>query len=112
MEKFIACCGWDCALCEARIATLTNDDELREKTAERWRIQHNSPGLKAEMINCTGCRSDGIIFDYCKHCEIRLCVASKNYRTCGECDQLENCQVLNKVLQYVPDALENLKSLR
>jgi hypothetical protein len=36
MEKLIACCGLNCAACDARIATLTNDDALRVKTAERW----------------------------------------------------------------------------
>ena len=36
MNKLIACCGLDCEGCDARIATLKNDDELREKTAALW----------------------------------------------------------------------------
>ncbi len=32
MKQLIACCGLDCESCDARIATVKNDDELREKT--------------------------------------------------------------------------------
>jgi len=39
MEKIISCCGLDCAACEARIATLANDDKLRAETAEKWMKQ-------------------------------------------------------------------------
>ncbi len=34
MEKLISSCGLDCAGCDARNATLANDNELRTKTAE------------------------------------------------------------------------------
>ena len=36
MKQLIACCGLDCESCDARIATVKNDDELREKTAQKW----------------------------------------------------------------------------
>lgn len=110
MEKLISCCGINCASCDARKATITNDNELRAKTAETWRSQH-SPDITAEMINCTGCREVGVKFNHCEKCEIRNCADSKNFKTCGECDKLENCAILNNVLQFVPDALNNLKSL-
>ena len=32
-NQLIGCCGLDCETCDARIATVTNDDALREKTA-------------------------------------------------------------------------------
>lgn len=32
-NQLIGCCGLDCEKCDARIATLTNDNVLREKTA-------------------------------------------------------------------------------
>jgi hypothetical protein len=35
MEKLIACCGLNCSTCEARIATIKNDDELRKATADK-----------------------------------------------------------------------------
>ena len=36
MNELIACCGLDCEKCDARIATVTNDEALREKTAALW----------------------------------------------------------------------------
>ena len=33
MNQPIGCCGLDCETCDARIATITNDNALREKTA-------------------------------------------------------------------------------
>lgn len=35
-NQLIGCCGLDCEACDARIATLTNDTALREKTAALW----------------------------------------------------------------------------
>lgn len=35
MKQLIACCGLDCENCDARIATVTNDDALREKPPKR-----------------------------------------------------------------------------
>jgi hypothetical protein len=111
MEKLIACCGYNCATCDARIATVTNDNELRAKKAEEWKIQYNTADISPEMINCTECRGDGVIIGHCQHCEIRNCVRSKGFQTCADCNEMEICQTLEKVLRYVPDALENLKSL-
>jgi hypothetical protein len=110
MEKVIACCGLDCATCDARKATLANDDELRSETAEKWKVQF-SADITSEMINCTGCREAGAKFSHCAECEIRNCVLSKNFQTCADCDKLENCALLVNIHQYVPEALGNLKSL-
>ena len=33
MDKMIAHCGLDCTKCDAYIATINNDDELRESVA-------------------------------------------------------------------------------
>lgn len=35
-NQLIGCCGLDCEKCDARIATITNDNALREKTAIFW----------------------------------------------------------------------------
>ena len=112
MEKIIACCGLNCATCDARIATVNNDDELRKATtADKWRAQFNASELSAEMINCTGCREAGAKFSHCEQCEIRNCVKSKGFDTCGDCQEMEKCSLLAGILKYVPDALSNLKSL-
>ena len=110
MEKIIACCGINCAACDARKATITNDNELRIKTSEAWKAQYN-PDITPDMINCTGCREEGVKIGHCPECEIRNCANSNNLRTCAKCDKLDNCVTLKNVLQFVPDALDNLKSL-
>ena len=58
MNKLIGCCGLDCEKCDARIATLANDNALREKTAALW-TKLNGVTITPEMINCTGCRMEG-----------------------------------------------------
>ena len=58
MERLIGCCGLDCEKCDARIATLTNDNTLREKTAALW-TKLNGVTITPEMIHCTGCRVEG-----------------------------------------------------
>jgi hypothetical protein len=63
------------------------------------------------MINCTGCREEGVKFSHCAECGIRNCVASKDFETCADCDKLETCELLVNLHQFVPEALENLKSL-
>jgi len=110
MEKLIACCGLNCAACEARIATIANDDELRAQTAEKWKVQYGAD-ITSEMINCIGCREEGVKIGHCTECVIRNCAISKDFQTCADCDRLENCSLLVDLHQFVPEALENLKSL-
>ncbi len=111
MSKLISCCGLDCSVCDARIATLSNDNELRAATAEKWKVQHGAADLTAEMINCTGCREAGVKFGYCLVCGIRNCAVSKGFGTCGECPELEKCDTVAMVHRYVPEALANLKTV-
>lgn len=58
MNPLIACCGLDCEACDARIATITNDNALREKTAALW-SKLNGVTITPDMMNCTGCRAEG-----------------------------------------------------
>jgi len=111
MEKIIACCGLDCATCDARIATLKNDDELRKATAEKWKTMYNAPDISITAINCTGCREEGMKFSHCGVCEIRNCVKAKGFNTCGDCSEMETCIIVSGVHKYVPAAVMNLKNL-
>jgi hypothetical protein len=111
MEKLIACCGLNCEVCDARIATINNDDEKRKATAEKWCSEFNTKEITYEMINCTGCREEGVKFSHCSMCEIRKCVQAKGYNTCADCSDLETCSIVSGILKAVPDALANLKSL-
>ncbi len=110
MEKLIACCGIDCATCDARNATIKNDDVLRKAVAEKWSTAFNAD-ITFEMINCTGCRLEGVKFSHCSMCEIRKCVISKGFETCGNCNELETCGLVAGILKAVPEALANLRSL-
>jgi hypothetical protein len=111
MEKLIACCGLNCATCDARIATLNDDDALRAKTAEQWKAQFNVTDISIDMINCTGCSEPGVKIAHCEQCQIRNCVMSKGFQTCADCDQMESCTLLKNIIQYAPEALENLRAL-
>ena len=55
MNDYIAYCGLDCETCEARLATVNDDNELRRKVAGEWSAL-NGVEITAEMINCSGCR--------------------------------------------------------
>ncbi len=56
MKNFIAYCGLDCEKCEARLATINNDNELRTKVADKW-SKLNNITITPEMINCEGCKT-------------------------------------------------------
>lgn len=111
MEKLISCCGLNCAACDARIATVSNDDELRKITAEKWSVAFNAKDLGMAMINCTGCREEGAKFSHCSLCEIRNCVKSKGFNTCGDCPEMDTCSIVSGILKAVPEAISNLKNL-
>lgn len=96
MNLLRACCGLDCKKCEARIATINNDDELRKAVADKWSKMNNEPSITPESINCNGCRTlDGCKFYFCSHlCEIRKCCMNKGFDTCATCNEWETCAII------------------
>ena len=109
MNNFIADCGLDCEKCEARLATINNDNELRKKVAEKW-SKLNNITITPEMINCEGCRIDGKKTVFCdKLCPIRQCAMNKKYETCGDCNEMKTCKKVAMVISNNADALKNLK---
>ena len=111
MEKLISCCGLNCETCDARIATIKNSDELRKATAASWQKMFNVSELPYESINCTGCRIEGVKFSHCETCQIRNCVKEKGFETCGDCADMETCEIVGYVHKSVPEAVNNLKNL-
>ncbi|MBQ7717699.1 MAG: DUF3795 domain-containing protein [Clostridia bacterium] len=110
MKNYIAFCGLDCEKCEARLATVNNDNGLRKKVAKLW-SELNSVNITPKMINCTGCRIDGVKTPYCESlCPIRQCALSKGYETCANCKDLEKCETLGQVTNNNANALNNLKN--
>ena len=111
-NQLIGCCGLDCETCDARIATLTNDNALREKTAELW-TKLNGVTITPEMINCTGCRMEGAKTPYCdKLCPVHNCVREKGLDTCANCGKMEECPTLGQIAANSPFVLENLEQLK
>lgn len=109
MKDMIGFCGLDCEKCDAYIATLHDDQALREKTAKLWAKLNNAPILP-EHINCEGCRINGAKTVFCESmCAVRQCALKKGVTTCGDCSDLANCSTVGAIIANNPSALENLQ---
>lgn len=111
MEKLIAYCGLDCVECDARKATLANDDALRAATAEKWSKEFNF-AFTPEMVNCTGCKEAGAKIGHCAECEMRACGLERRVVNCGDCEKYASCAKINDFLKMVPQAKANLNGFR
>ena len=109
-DLFIAYCGLDCETCEARLATVNDDNELRSKVAREW-SELNSVEITPEMINCSGCRIDGVKTPYCDSlCPIRQCAREKKVETCGGCPEMESCEKVGAIIGNNSDARGRLEN--
>jgi hypothetical protein len=109
MKNLIAYCGLDCEKCDARIATVNNDNALREKTAKLW-SELNGVSITPEMIHCMGCRGDGVKTTFCgSMCEIRKCALKNCVETCGGCGKFHGCKIVSAITDHNHEAEENLK---
>ena len=108
MRNMIAYCGLDCEKCDAYLATIHDDQALREKTAKLWAQLNNAP-VHPEHINCQGCRADGVKTVFCNSlCGIRQCALKKGMEPCGDCPDMETCRAVGEVISNNAEALENL----
>ena len=108
MKDLIAYCGLDCEHCDARIATVNDDEELRQKVAKLW-SELNRVEITPEMIHCAGCRIDGVKTPFCESlCPIRRCALSRNIETCGGCGEMRTCEKLGMITGNNAEALKNL----
>ena len=109
MNKYTACCGLDCESCEARLATVNNDDALRQRVAREW-SELNGVEITPEMINCVGCRTEGVKTPFCESlCPIRQCAMGKRMETCGNCADMRSCEKLAMITGSNADALRRLE---
>ncbi len=106
----IAYCGLNCKACDALLATQANDNAMREKTAQKWSRLYGA-AIRADQINCQGCKSDGQKFFHCADCQIRSCCLSKNLPHCAACDQYV-CPTLAGFVKLAPEAGKALEALR
>ena len=112
MPEMIACCGIDCNACTAQIATRTNDEALRLKTATEWSKSYGHE-FKPEEINCTGCTTEaGPHLGYCESmCEIRRCARERKVSTCADCGDY-SCKTLSAFQKNAPEAKTRLDTVR
>ncbi len=110
MKEYIAYCGLDCEKCEARTATLNDNEALRVKVAKLW-SDLNGAEITPDMINCTGCRIPGPKTPYCDSiCPIRQCALGRGVETCGCCLKMESCEKVGAIHANNDDARRNLRS--
>ena len=108
MQNNIAYCWLDCEQCDAYIATLHDDQALREKTAKLWAALNHAPILP-EHINCQGCRADGAKTVFCEQlCAVRRCALQRGADTCGDCPEMESCPTVGAIFANAPQAKKNL----
>ena len=107
MNQLIGCCGLDCEACDARIATVTNDGALREKTAALW-TELNGVPITPENFKISDRAT--IVFPYHRALdgleEARL--KDKKYGSTLR----EGCPTLGRIAANTPSVLDSLKRLR
>ena len=110
-KKTVGACGIVCSDCPAFIATKTNDDALRARTAAEWSAMYHAD-IKPAGIDCDGCPSAGPrLFAHCLECGIRACAHGRKFVTCAECSDYA-CQKLQEFFAMVPQAKQTLDQLR
>ncbi len=98
MKRYIAYCGLNCKDCDARLATVTDNNELRTQIAKRW-SQMTGADITIQMINCEGCRIDGIKTPYCQSlCPIRKCAMDKGFEICSDCGDIGHCAKVGAII--------------
>ena len=101
----LAPCGINCEKCDFRIATINDDNALREMTAKKCFLEYNTE-CTPEMVNCTGCVEEGVKAFYCNDCGIRKCVIEKKIDNCKSCD-IFPCDNQKNFMEAVPETKEN-----
>lgn len=111
MAKLMACCGIDCAVCPAYIATQKNDKKGLAKTAAKWSKLYKVD-TKPEDVICDGCATPSprkTIF--IKECKIRICCLDKNVENCACCEEYI-CKKLEEFFKEAPTAKKGLEKIR
>jgi hypothetical protein len=108
-EKIIAFCGLICSDCPAYLSKLTDNDELRKKTAKEWSTPEWN--LEIEDINCDGCTSGGELAKFCALCEVWKCGSQKGITSCAFCGEYP-CENLEMPWSQSPQAKEILDDIR
>jgi hypothetical protein len=79
--------------------------------AKQWSKEYKLE-IKAQDINCDGCRSkESRHIEYCNICEIRSCAIEKKIENCAHCEKYI-CEKLNNFFAIAPHVREALEEIR
>ena len=110
MTELIAPCGIDCQVCDAYIATQTDDEALWQKLADNY-LKNFGKAIPLDQLACDGCGEKGRHIGFCAVCEIRLCAFDKGFGTCAECESFP-CAKGSFIWKEGSKSLEKLQGLR
>jgi len=104
MQINISPCGLVCSRCDAYRATQENSPEKLELVAADWRKCNHCDDIKAELLPCDGCMTEGGRKCYfCEHiCPIRPCAEEKGVKICSECPDYP-CDKLGNFFACIPE---------
>ncbi len=106
-NNVVSLCGLNCYESPAYIATINDDDRLREKTASEWNKRYQATGrlpVTKDEINCLSCLSlKEPVYRHCKECGVRKCGLEKGLQNCGECGDYENCPKIASLHELIPE---------
>ena len=114
-DEVRAPCGILCSAetCEVFKATVTDDNELRQKCLPKWQEiarEHWRTEIELEDIYCRGCiLTDDATFAPC-HCPIAACAKEKGYASCAQCPEWKTCDWLTMLHKDCSEAREYLLS--
>ena len=108
----IAPCGLVCSRCDAYRATQLNDPAKLELVAADWRKRYHCEDIKAELIACDGCMTEGGRKCYhCEHtCRIRQCALENGIQVCSECPDYP-CAALTDFFAMAPEQSGAMKKM-
>ncbi|MHA1270655.1 MAG: DUF3795 domain-containing protein [Candidatus Helarchaeota archaeon] len=94
-KDLLAPCGLYCGVCAVYIAHRDNNLKFKERIVSVYPFT-----TKVEQIQCTGCLSDGIVFEVCKSCPIKKCVLKRGLEGCHQCDDFP-CRYIDNFIMPV-----------
>jgi len=97
--SMVAYCALPCDKCDAYLATINNDENLKIEVAARW-------GMKPEDIYCEGCKSENALFS----CTAKKCAVERNLITCAHCEDFIDCD--NELWEKYPQIRQKAEELR
>jgi len=111
MDEMTGYCGFNCFTCSVRIATINNDDALKQTITKKLQQLNKDPFTLPEFTECFGCKTENTTESIelkksgCggskpnRNCQIAICANERDCKTCGECISYYNCHVVTTVHQ-------------